>query len=105
MVAIAVGDYCVVHSFVGCFEGTQLRHLKEGDPLPYFTPSWKEKALTLLWGLSLTLTRLGHDIPLVKFFDTPIKRADRIFPPSHKMNKPPLEKLITELNGLLSCTN
>jgi hypothetical protein len=87
MVAIAVRDYCVVHSIVGRFEGTQLRHLKEGDPLPYFTPSWKEKALTLLWGLSLTLTRLGHDIPLMKVFDTPIKRADRIFPlPPNKQN-------------------
>jgi len=89
MVAIAVGDYCVVHSFVGCFEGTQLRHLKEGDPLPYFTPSWKEKALTLLWGLSLTLTQLGHDIALTKSFDTPIKRADRIFPPPTKLKYHP----------------
>jgi hypothetical protein len=43
MDAIGVRDLCVVHRFVGCIEGTQLRHLKEGDPLPYFTPAGKKK--------------------------------------------------------------
>jgi hypothetical protein len=43
MDAIGVRDFCVVHRFVGCIEGTQLRHLKEGDPLPYFTPAGKKK--------------------------------------------------------------
>jgi len=54
-----------------------LRHLKEGDPLPYFTPSWKEKALT--WDLSLAFSWPGQYY-LVNTLSNPIKREDRIYP-------------------------
>jgi hypothetical protein len=41
----------------------------------------------------------------MKIFDTPIKRADRIFPLPPNKQTTLRKKLITELNGLLSCTN
>jgi len=79
-----------------------LRHLKEGDPLPYFTPSWKEKALT--WDLSLAFSWPGQYY-LVNTLSNPIKREDRIYPLPQNEKHPLKNDFNIELNSLLSCTN